>query len=1057
MKNYDSFKGQPTFTRPPRDQNLPLALLFDYQGANSPEHPLFRYDQDGELKTILWKDGNAAIRRAASLVRERISRDGDSIPVVAVLAHVDSMTYFATVAGIMRAGYVPFPLSSRNSPAAIAELLQKKTARHIFVNSGPMKGLLAAAIRQSGVKINIHDMPTFDELYKSDQAVDLPPLEGITQEDAAVILHSSGSTAFPKPVTLTMRMLMESAMSCYSGEIDVGSQILSGHAVPMFHLMGLIQIASTSYLGVTMAVFPPTIPPVIPTPVSVFNAAVATHCTLFHCVPTFLEELSQDSERVKVLSKFLSVAYGGGPLGTDTGDMLVKAGVKIVPMYGQTESGIISQCFPSGPEPLGWQWMRLSEHLSPAFVPYGNQENLFQLVLKKCSTHTPAVLNTAIDGVPALDTFDLVQQHPQNPNLIQIYGRADDQIVHSTGEKTNPVPIEAILAKDPNVASAIMFGRSKFHAGVIISPSPNIKFDPHGVAKLAEYRTLIWPTVQKANQFAPAHSKIFKEMILVANPNKPFEMTPKGTPRRNAVLKDYAEEIDEAYIAFDESSQVQFNPPKSWNTEDCTSFVRTAFKSVMEQNVKLEDDDDIFQKGCDSLQMTWIKNTVLHALKCNNKVNIREIPQNFVYAYPTARQLGEYMASLAQGNSLKAVDVAGRARQMKLMAEKYCKNFTERDVAHGAEADTSGAVLITGTTGHLGSYLLAKLLHSKDFTKIYALNRSSSTALAARQESSFAERGLDTSLLQSPKLILLEGDLSKEFLGLKNDVHETIREELALIIHNAWHVDFNVSLSSLEPHLLGTRRLVDLALSSRREAIPKVVFVSSIAVFDNWHNNEPGTEGYLDDPAVAVNSGYGESKWCAETILQEASVHTPLKPVIVRVGQLSGGPNGEWNTSEWFPTLVRSSQTLKKIPKLAADLSWVPIDVAAQAIIELSDGKYQYANLVHPRPIPTSVILTSTASLIGAEVVLYRQWMEELSKSADRSAGNPALRLLDFFQAKAASVDKADAGLLGFPSLSSARALECSQSLRDLVHRQLDSKDVEKWIAYWRKIGFLDG
>jgi hypothetical protein len=88
MKNYDVFIGRPTFTRPPRDHSLPLSLLFDYQGDNSPEHPLFCYAENGELKTIYWKDGITAIQRAAGLVLEVVSQEGEDIPLVAILAHV---------------------------------------------------------------------------------------------------------------------------------------------------------------------------------------------------------------------------------------------------------------------------------------------------------------------------------------------------------------------------------------------------------------------------------------------------------------------------------------------------------------------------------------------------------------------------------------------------------------------------------------------------------------------------------------------------------------------------------------------------------------------------------------------------------------------------------------------------------------------------------------------------------------------------------------------------------------------------------------------------------
>lgn len=37
-----------------------------------------------------------------------------------------------------------------------------------------------------------------------------------------------------------------------------------------------------------------------------------------------------------------------------------------------------------------------------------------------------------------------------------------------------------------------MFGRGRFHAGILIDPKPSYKFDPSDTVKLAEFRTLIW-------------------------------------------------------------------------------------------------------------------------------------------------------------------------------------------------------------------------------------------------------------------------------------------------------------------------------------------------------------------------------------------------------------------------------------------------------------------------------------------------------------------------------------------------------------------------------------
>jgi hypothetical protein len=82
-----------------------------------------------------------------------------------------------------------------------------------------------------------------------------------------------------------------------------------------------------------------------------------------------------------------------------------------------------------------------------------------------------------------------------------------------------------------------------------------------------------------------------------------------------------------------------------------------------------------------------------------------------------------------------------------------------------------------------------------------------------------------------------------------------------------------------------------------------------------WQKGSEISESPILDPTIAVGQGYSESKWCAEAILEEARKNTALKPSIVRVGQLCGGASGYWNTNEWFPALVRSSQALGLMPR----------------------------------------------------------------------------------------------------------------------------------------------
>ena len=72
-------------------------------------------------------------------------------------------------------------------------------------------------------------------------------------------------------------------------------------------------------------------------------------------------------------------------------------------------------------------------------------------------------------------------------------------------------------------------------------------------------------------------------------------------------------------------------------------------------------------------------------------------------------------------------------------------------------------------------------------------------------------------------------------------------------------------------------------------------------------------ERHIPDPRVAVGIGYGESKWVSERIVQIASERTPLRPVSVRLGQLSCIGDSPWDDDMWLPRQVASGVHLGAI------------------------------------------------------------------------------------------------------------------------------------------------
>ena len=87
----------------------------------------------------------------------------------------------------------------------------------------------------------------------------------------------------------------------------------------------------------------------------------------------------------------------------------------------------------------------------------------------------------------------------------------------------------------------------------------------------------------------------------------------------------------------------------------------------------------------------------------------------------------------------------------------------------------------------------------------------------------------------------------------------------------------------------------------------------------------PAPEAALDVPDSAIGTGYSESKWVSERVLQVIASMSGLRPLVIRCGQMTGGRSGAWNNHEWFPSLVKSSVALRMFPAVEGVRCFFPI------------------------------------------------------------------------------------------------------------------------------------
>ena len=104
-------------------------------------------------------------------------------------------------------------------------------------------------------------------------------------------------------------------------------------------------------------------------------------------------------------------------------------------------------------------------------------------------------------------------------------------------------------------------------------------------------------SIELANAYAPSHSRIFRELVLIAKPDKPFIYTGKGSIRKSFAIREHAEEIDALYAAQAARASVDVKAPTVWSLSATEAYVREVVGKVLVQEV--DDGDDIFQSGGD--------------------------------------------------------------------------------------------------------------------------------------------------------------------------------------------------------------------------------------------------------------------------------------------------------------------------------------------------------------------------------------------------------------------------------------------------------------------------
>ncbi|PVH73730.1 male sterility protein [Cadophora sp. DSE1049] len=1007
-------------------QNIPRTIdeLIRNRSENTAEEYILSYPSTGtEYIDYTFRQLDVFASRVARSYASSIpQRTCSSDPEVVVgLLGPSNLEYFISILALTKLGHTVLFLSTRLSIAAYSSLLQSTSANHILIHKSFRQA--AEQVQQDHPALQIHeisDRKSFEfsivdviENTRFDQNFDLE----IESAKISWIIHSSGSTGLPKPIFQTHR----AALKNYASNLNLKGFI----TLPLYHAHGISSVFRAIHSRKQIYMYNADLPL---TQQHLLKLLRRYDFQVFYGVPYALKLLGESEEGIAELAKLDVVMFGGSACPDSLGDRLVENDVNLVSHYGTTETGqLMTSARESGDK--AWDYVRLPAAFKNfvKFEPKG--ADVYELV--------------ALDGLPSkvasnradgsYATKDLFTPHATIPDAWKYLARADDTIVLMNGEKVTPIAFEQSLRDSKYISEAVVFGSGKARIGMIIIPSPMT----HGKSD-AEIEALLIPALSKANEMMPAYAQLSLDMVRILPHDTEYPRTDKGTVIRPAFYRTFATQIEKVY------SDVEVSSGELCLTEvELRDYLRNEMRKLLPPTTMdlLEDTTDFFSIGVDSLQAIQLRSVLGKNIDTSGK----KLPSNIIFDFPSINLLASELYRLRTGG---ASNVCSTTSQMEELIQRY-STFDEHVSVENTK--DSQYIVLTGATGSLGAHLASQLALNPDVKRVYCLVRAQTPSQAnLRVVTSLRERGLYHLLpLDSRnKLTAIPANFSKQDLGLQSDLYTKLCSEVTGVIHCAWSVNFNLALSSFEADCIaGAHNLLALCLKAKQTEPATFNFCSSVsAVAATKGGFVP--EALPESLDFAQNMGYAQSKLVTEHICMSAAKTYGIKARVLRVGQvIADTTHGIWNATEAIPLMIQAGLTIGAIPRLDESPLWLPVDVVASTVseISLSTAGAGVMNVVNHQPFHWTQDLLPALHKAGLNFSesSQQEWIQILRKSDPDPIINPPIKLLKFFASKYDN-DKPRIGLVY--DTSHARFLSPSLAAAP----KLDQQHVNRFIERFR-------
>ena len=388
---------------------------------------------------------------------------------------------------------------------------------------------------------------------------------------------------------------------------------------------------------------------------------------------------------------------------------------------------------------------------------------------------------------------------------------------------------------------------------------------------------------------------------------------------------------------------------------------------------KVRPKDNLLSLGMDSLAVVELATII------EDRFNV-VIPVSVIFEKPQINFIALYIEKSLNGEDLSNLysDKSYLIEACKLDESITFSKYSE-------EKPLMKNVLITGTTGFVGAYLIYNIMErSKANAYCHVRAKSKEHGFSRIKENMKYYKLWDDNY--EKRIFPIVGSVDKPKLGIEDNEYEFLCEKIDTVYHNGAILNFIYPFSRLkDTNVFGTVESIKFAATGR---VKYYNYVSSYSVFDNPSYFDK--EIFEDDELNAYEGyylPYSETKWVCEKIIQIAR-ERGLKACVYRPGEITGdSKNGIWKYSDSVSRTIKDIMINKKYADIDMNIHMTQVDYIASAIIEISKQGNTYGkayNLLNNKIISYKELADIMKKCgYDLKMITYEEWKENLFNSGN--------------------------------------------------------------------------